>query len=132
MSVMKNISNRRFWWLVIAVAAIWFANLEYRKLIKPDEGRYAEIPREMVVSGDWTTPRLNGLKYFEKPPFHLWMTALAYHAFGVGEWQARLWVAVSGAVGLLATMLAAWRCVLPICYQRFGDPRSRRPYLILG
>jgi 4-amino-4-deoxy-L-arabinose transferase-like glycosyltransferase len=54
--------------LLLAVfAAVWFGTLEYRKLIKPDEGRYAEIPREMVVTGDWTTPRLNGIKYFEKP-----------------------------------------------------------------
>ncbi|HZE91563.1 MAG TPA: glycosyltransferase family 39 protein, partial [Rhizobacter sp.] len=45
----------------------------------------------------------------EKPPFHLWMTALSYHAFGVGEWQARLWVALSGAIGLLMTMWAARR-----------------------
>ena len=59
---MKNISNKQLWWLIVAVAVIWFANLEYRKLIKPDEGRYAEIPREMVASGDWTTPRLNDLK----------------------------------------------------------------------
>jgi len=59
------ISRRSVWLLLIAVVLIWFGNLEYRKLIRPDEGRYAEIPREMVVSGDWTTPRLNELKYFE-------------------------------------------------------------------
>ena len=48
-------------------ALLWFANLQYRDLFQTDEGRYAEIPREMLVSGDWVTPRLNGLKYFEKP-----------------------------------------------------------------
>ena len=41
---------------------VWFTGLESRKLIRPDEGRYAEIPREMAVTGDWLTPRLNGLK----------------------------------------------------------------------
>src|SRR5262245_9159319 len=48
--------------------AIYFLGLGQRSLWAPDEGRYAEIPREMVTSGDWLTPRLNGVKYFEKPP----------------------------------------------------------------
>ena len=74
---------------LIAVAAIWFSNLEYRKLIKPDEGRYAEIPREMVASGDWVTPRLNDLKYFEKPPLQYWATAAAYEVFGEHQWTSR-------------------------------------------
>ncbi|HEX7442044.1 MAG TPA: glycosyltransferase family 39 protein, partial [Caldimonas sp.] len=96
-------------WLVVALLCAWFLTLDFRHLLRSDEGRYAEIAREMFATGDWVTIRYNGLKYFEKPPFHLWMTALAYHAFGVGEWQARLWVAISGVVGLLATMLAARR-----------------------
>jgi 4-amino-4-deoxy-L-arabinose transferase-like glycosyltransferase len=99
-------------WLVLGalgLVVLWFGTLDARHLLRSDEGRYAEIAREMWVSGDWVTPRYNGLKYFEKPPFHLWATALAYQAFGLGEWQARLWVALSGAGGLLLTMLAAWR-----------------------
>ena len=63
----------------------------------------------MYASGDWVTIRYNGVKYFEKPPLHLWMTAIAYHLFGVGEWQSRLWVAISGAIGIMATMVAAKR-----------------------
>ncbi len=53
--------------LAVLFALAWFGNIGYRKLVKADEGRYAEIPREMVASGDWLTPRLNGFKYFEKP-----------------------------------------------------------------
>ncbi len=87
--------------LLLVFALIWFSNLEYRRLIHPDEGRYAEIPREMVVSGDWVTPRLNGIKYFEKPALQYWMTAAAYEAFGIHHWTARLWPALSGFLGVL-------------------------------
>ncbi|MGH8759107.1 MAG: phospholipid carrier-dependent glycosyltransferase, partial [Burkholderiales bacterium] len=81
-------------------AVVWFGNIESRKLIKPDEGRYAEVPREMVASGDWLTPRLNGIKYFEKPPLQYWATATAYSAFGLHHWTARLWSALTGLLGI--------------------------------
>jgi 4-amino-4-deoxy-L-arabinose transferase-like glycosyltransferase len=98
-----------FWVAALAVAALWFLTLGMRHLLSSDEGRYAEIAREMFASGDWVTIRYNGLKYFEKPPLHLWMTALSYEAFGVGEWQTRLWGALSGAGALLMTAGAARR-----------------------
>jgi 4-amino-4-deoxy-L-arabinose transferase-like glycosyltransferase len=97
------------WWLAAAVACVWFLTLDARHLLRSDEGRYAEIAREMFASGDWVTIRYNDLKYFEKPPLHLWATAAAYGLFGVGDWQARLWVALSGAAGLLLTAWAARR-----------------------
>ncbi len=95
--------------IAVLVACAWFLTLDARHLLRSDEGRYAEIAREMLASGDWVTTRYNGLKYFEKPPFQIWMTALAFKAFGLGEWQARLWVAISGAAGLLVTVEAARR-----------------------
>ncbi len=106
---MQHITGERVWWLLIAVTVIWFANLEYRKLIKPDEGRYAEIPREMVVSGDWVTPRLNDLKYFEKPPLQYWATATAYEVFGQHQWTSRLWTALTGFAGILLVWFAGIR-----------------------
>src|SRR5438046_7763941 len=81
--------------LLFVFAAAWFAGLENRTLLHPDEGRYAEIPREMVATSDWLTPRHNGLKYFEKPPLQYWVTALSYEAFGTHNWTARLWPALS-------------------------------------
>jgi 4-amino-4-deoxy-L-arabinose transferase-like glycosyltransferase len=81
---------------------LWFVNLESHRLWHPDEGRYAEIAREMAVSGDWITPRLADLKYFEKPPFQYWATATAYQAFGVHEWTARLWPALAGLLAVIA------------------------------
>ena len=68
-------------WIVLAVA--WFMTTPLRPMFDPDEGRYAEIPREMLHSGDWITPRLNGLKYFEKPPLQYWATAATYDVFGL-------------------------------------------------
>ena len=53
---------------MLLVAAVWFGTLDYRKLADPDEGRYAEIPREMLADADFVTPRLNGFKHFDKPP----------------------------------------------------------------
>jgi 4-amino-4-deoxy-L-arabinose transferase-like glycosyltransferase len=82
--------------LVVVYALLWFGTLNYRHLIPSDEGRYAEIAREMLVTGDWVTPRYNGYKYFEKPPLQIWATASAFNIFGVGDWQARLWTALTG------------------------------------
>lgn len=69
-------------------------------LFDPDEGRYAEIPREMVTSGDWVTPRLDGIKYFEKPALQYWATASAFVLFGEHAWTARLWSALCAFLGL--------------------------------
>jgi 4-amino-4-deoxy-L-arabinose transferase-like glycosyltransferase len=92
---------------------LWFGNLDYRKLIKTDEGRYAEIAREMMASGDWVTPRLNGFKYFYKPPLQYWATASAFTAFGPNEWTARLWTALTGAAAALFAGFAAARLWTP-------------------
>jgi len=78
------------------VAIVWFALLGHRDLFEEDEGRYAEIPREMVATGDWLTPHLDGFKYFEKPAFQYWMTAAGYELFGENNATARLWPAVFG------------------------------------
>ncbi|MBC7514598.1 MAG: glycosyltransferase family 39 protein [Herminiimonas sp.] len=80
-----------------------------RTLVPTDEGRYAEMAREMLATGDWITTRLNGIKYFEKPPLQIWMTALAFKVFGLGEWQARLWTGLCGYAGILLTGVAGMR-----------------------
>jgi 4-amino-4-deoxy-L-arabinose transferase-like glycosyltransferase len=88
---------------------IWFAGLEYRGLFMPDEGRYADISREMLDANDWVTPRLNGIKYLEKPPLQYWATAGIFRLFGADEWTARLWPAVSGLLCIAFTAFAARR-----------------------
>jgi 4-amino-4-deoxy-L-arabinose transferase-like glycosyltransferase len=97
------------WALLIVFCAIWFYTLSARTLVPTDEGRYAEMAREMVVTGDWITPRLNGIKYFEKPPLQTWMNALTFKVFGLGEWQARLWTGLCGLFGVLFTAYAGRR-----------------------
>jgi 4-amino-4-deoxy-L-arabinose transferase-like glycosyltransferase len=99
--------------VIFAFALVWFGTLDYRRLVKPDEGRYAEIAREMAVSGDWLTPRLDGLKYFEKPPLQYWATAAAYDAFGENEWTARLWTGLTGFLGILLAAFTARRLFGP-------------------
>ncbi len=100
-------------WLVLLVACLlvafaWFGSLELRGLFIPDEGRYAEIPREMLASGDWVTPHLNDLKYFEKPPLQYWLTAASFRIFGEDEWTARVPAAM---LGFLAISMLAFTCV---------------------
>jgi len=90
-------------WLVLGgVAVLFFAPLGLRSLWDSDEGRYAEIAREMLALGDWVTPHLDYVVYFEKPPLMYWLTALSMRLFGAGEWAARFWCA---AFGLLTVML---------------------------
>ena len=82
-----------------------FLPLLVRPLWEPDEGRYAEIPREMLATGDWLTPHLNGVLYFEKPPLQYWLSALSMKLFGLNAAAARLPLAL--ASGLM--IWAAWR-----------------------
>jgi len=74
-----------------------------RPLMQPDELRYAEIPREMVASGDWVVPTLNGLKYFEKPVMGYWLHALSQVALGESNFSVRLPSAL--ATGLVALLI---------------------------
>jgi 4-amino-4-deoxy-L-arabinose transferase-like glycosyltransferase len=95
--------------VVALLSALWLIALGARDLAKTDEGRYAEIPREMVASGDWLTPRLDGLKYFEKPALQYWATAIAYSAFGLSEWSSRLWTGLTALLGVFVIGLTATR-----------------------
>jgi 4-amino-4-deoxy-L-arabinose transferase-like glycosyltransferase len=103
-------------WLLIAafLSFAWFAALDTRVLEHPDEGRYAEIAREMAVTGDWLTPRLNGLKYFEKPPLQYWFTAAAYRLLETDEWTTRLAPAAGGFMTIIAVGVTLGALATPL------------------
>ncbi len=90
--------------VLLAAVVLYFTGLSGYPLLDPDEGRYAEIPREMLESGDFMTPRLNYVKYFEKPPLFYWITAGSMALFGEKEWAVRLVPAVAGFLTLLLIM----------------------------
>ncbi|MES2074465.1 MAG: glycosyltransferase family 39 protein [Pseudomonadota bacterium] len=106
-------SRKLVWSLLAAFVIVWLYVLGVRTLVPPDEGRYAEMAREMLASGDWVTTRLNGIKYFEKPPLQAWMNALSFAAFGLGDWQARLWTGLCGLGGVLLTGYAGHKVFGP-------------------
>ena len=95
---------------VLAIFYLYLAHLGSYHLMDPDEGRYNQIPREMLLSGDFITPHLNGVEYFEKPAFQYWFTAIMMKIFGVTEFAGRILPALSaigcvGLVGFLGTMM---------------------------
>ena len=98
-------------WSALAIGSLllWFAGLNLRPLGEPDEGRYAEVAREMFASGDWLTPRLNGFTFFDKPALQYWASAFFYSVFGVHEWTARIWVALTGLLAIAAVGWAGGR-----------------------
>ncbi len=73
---------------ILALVTLFFG-LGGLALIGPDEPRYAEVAREMFVSGDYLSPRLAGCLWFEKPVLFYWLASGAYHLFGVNEFAAR-------------------------------------------
>jgi len=106
--VLKNLSERQKSWLTLF--ALWLALLmlaALRPITVPDEGRYGEIGRWMLVSGDWLTPRLNGIPFFHKPPYLYWLEAISVAAFGVNELALRLVPALHAGLMLTALYWAA-------------------------
>lgn len=90
--------------LLIVAACLSFIGLGKLPLLEPDEGRNAEVAREMVVTHDWITPHYDGLPYLDKPVVLFWMIAAAFRAFGMSAWAARF----PEALAALAAVLLVW------------------------
>lgn len=131
MSIIQAKSSKGSWCfdlilLAAGIALVFGLFLGTRPLSVPDEGRYAEIPREMLVEHDFVTPHLNGVKYFEKPPLFYWLQAGAIKVFNplisktenivakskqkhfshISEWTVRLPNAMIALLGCLLVYIA--------------------------
>ena len=106
-NMMQSTQNRwRHATLVIVFFLLaYLLPIGFRDLLVPDETRYAEIPREMIATGQWGVPHLNGLRYFEKPPLGYWVHAGSLLIFGENNFAVRLPSAL--AVGLMALLIFA-------------------------
>lgn len=105
---MNSLTERKKTWLMLA--GLWLLLLSMaamRPLAVPDEGRYGEVGRWMLQSGDWLTPRLNGLPFFHKPPLLHWLQALSLASFGINELALRLAPALHAGLMLVALYLSA-------------------------
>ncbi len=89
--------------LLLILYPLFFFRLGGWGLIDPDEGRYSEVPREMLAHHDWITPTLNSVKFFDKPPLLYWGIAASYSVFGLHEWVARLVPVLAALLGLAMT-----------------------------
>lgn len=100
------------WTAVFGLLAVRLLTLPLLPLTDPTEGRYAEVCRQMAISGDWVTPRIwvegDLVPFLGKPPLQFWMGALAIRLFGANEFAARLPSFLGGAltVAVLAALLA--------------------------
>lgn len=99
-------------WLFDIIGLVLLLGLFYalwmgaHALVTPDEGRYSEVAREMVVTGDYITPRLNGVAFLDKPVLYYWLQASAIKLFGLSEAALRCWPMIIGLLGCVMTYLA--------------------------
>src|SRR5262245_66695475 len=96
--------------LIALPALLLYPWLDFR-LFEPDEGRYAQVPREMLERGDWVMPMLQGEPYLDKPPLVYWLVMLSYRAFGAHDWAARLVPALAVHATILLPYLLGCRTI---------------------
>ena len=110
------------WALLIA---LWLLALAWvRPLSDPDEGRYAVVALDMLRSGDWVTPTLNGLPFFHKPPLYYWLAAAGFSVLGVHEWVARLPSLIGAWMAAMSLLLLVRR------YASVADAKAATVVLV--
>ncbi|PUE33558.1 hypothetical protein B9Z52_08285 [Limnohabitans sp. Jir72] len=116
--------KQRSWLTLLGLWALLLVMACTRPLALPDEGRYAEVGRWMLMSGDWLAPRLDGMPFFHKPPLLHWLQASSFAVWGVHPWSARLVPALHAGLMLLAVYLAT--------RDTQGEKTAQRTIWILG
>jgi 4-amino-4-deoxy-L-arabinose transferase-like glycosyltransferase len=123
-SLFRSVMFRDGILLMIGLATLFLVGLGSHPYLVPSEARYIEIPRQMIETGDWITPRLNGVKYFEKPPLFYWIQAAHMKYFGLGEFSGRFWTAMMMLMICMVTFVAATK--------KFGRLEGILSTLVLG
>lgn len=100
----STLAKRLYILLFAIIIAFYLYGLGKLPLLGPDEPRYAQVAREMFLTGDLITPTLGHHTWFEKPALLYWMIAGSFKVFGVNEWAARFGPALCG----LLTIAAVW------------------------
>jgi len=93
--------------LTIIIGLLYTLWLGSYPLFTPDEARYSEVAREMIATGDYITPRVNGVAFLDKPILYYWLQAAGIHLFGLNEWALRFFPALFGVLGCLITYFAS-------------------------
>src|ERR1700730_14000334 len=98
-------STFSYWGLAAVFLAVYVGSMFTPGLLDDADSTHAEAAREMVVSGDYVTLHINGVRYLEKAPLPYWLVAFSYKIFGVNEFSTRLPMALSI---LMLGLLAFW------------------------
>lgn len=101
----KNDVILDIFWLTLGLGFLFLFFGSDHSLLNPDESRYSEIAREMLASGDYITPRLNGIIFFDKPILYYWQQALSMQWFGVNEWALRFFPSLYGILGCICVYI---------------------------
>ena len=113
--------------VAVAIAICLFSHLGALGLVGPDEPRYAGIARAMAQTGDWVTPRLYGVPWFEKPNLYYWAAAIGFDLHLPAEWAARLPSAFAALTAALAIGWLGWKHYGPA--QNRGDENAASTFV---
>jgi 4-amino-4-deoxy-L-arabinose transferase-like glycosyltransferase len=99
-------SRVAYWALAVVFLAVYVGSMFTPGLLDDADSSHAEAAREMVVTGDYVTLHINGVRYLEKPPLPYWLVAISYKVLGVNEFSTRLPMVLS--VMLLGVLAFCW------------------------